>query len=351
MVQLFLLTATTRALPIAVRYAGATVLILAAALARYALFGTEPGRPYFTFYPAIVITAAVFDRMSGFYATALSSVAAALFFVEPSRDLWPEEAQEFGALLYFVLSSLLVVSLLEALHGALKEVSERRKQAEESAVALARAASDRDTLLQEMVHRSRNDSQRLLAMIQLQAAMPNIESRSVSQALTEVSERVAAAARVNRYLESYWWSDATVNMKEFIEGLMADLQSSTEAVRPVAFQVDAEAQPLPIARAIPAGLIVNELVGNALKYAFADGRDGNIWVTLRRQGEELVLTVEDDGVGFNPGTPPQGTGIGLRLVRALAAQLEGALATSSTRGSGDSAKGAGWIVRFPAKAC
>ncbi|WP_207538649.1 sensor histidine kinase [Sabulicella rubraurantiaca] len=345
MVQLFMLTATTRALPNWIRYTAATALVALAALIRLALFGPEPGRPYFTFYPAIVITAVVFDRGSGFYAIALSALVAVWAFVEPAGS-FAFRLSEAAALTYFILSALLVISLLEALHAALKEVAEHREQAEQDAWALAKAASDRETLLQEMVHRSRNDSQRLLATIQLRAAAPATSS-SAAEALGQVAEQVAALARVNQHLEIYWRSDAVVEMNEFLHGLVADLRSGIAAVRPVALHVNAEPLSLHIERAVPVGLIVNELVVNALKYAFPGDREGGVWVCLRQEGDDMVLTVEDDGIGCDPAASPQGTGLGSRVVRTLAAQLGGRVVQGPGRSGDDGTPGTGWTVRFP----
>lgn len=82
------------------------------------------------------------------------------------------------------------------------------------------------------------------------------------------------------------------------------------------------------ARAVPVGLITNELVTNALKYAFPDDRAGTVCIRFWREGEEFVLAVEDDGIGLpDTDAAPKGTGLGRRLIRALAAQLGGRLAT------------------------
>jgi two-component sensor histidine kinase len=74
-------------------------------------------------------------------------------------------------------------------------------------------------------------------------------------------------------------------------------------------------------RAVAIGIIVNELVMNAVKYAYPDGA-GPIHVDLRAQGEDLVLAISDDGVGLNVKADPRSTGMGQRIVSAMAAKLE-----------------------------
>jgi two-component sensor histidine kinase len=81
----------------------------------------------------------------------------------------------------------------------------------------------------------------------------------------------------------------------------------------------AVSHPLHVADAVPLGLIINELIVDALKYAFPDGTNGRIWVSLERIGTKLRLTVNDNGVG--PQHSVQGTGLGRRLVSAFAQQL------------------------------
>ncbi len=101
-------------------------------------------------------------------------------------------------------------------------------------------------------------------------------------------------------------------------------------VTPVALV--AEAHTLDTERAVQLGLALNEAVINAVKYAFPEDRAGTVRVCFAREAEEFVLTVADDGIGLSaegellgapPGTPPHGSGLGTRLLRALAAHLRG----------------------------
>ena len=79
-------------------------------------------------------------------------------------------------------------------------------------------------------------------------------------------------------------------------------------------------------RAVSLGVIVTELVSNACKYAYPDGNGGEVRVAFRRAGEEdFMLAVEDDGCGLTPGASPRGTGLGTRLIRAMAQSLQSAV--------------------------
>jgi hypothetical protein len=79
----------------------------------------------------------------------------------------------------------------------------------------------------------------------------------------------------------------------------------------------------PVAHAKPLGLIVNELAVNALKYAFPGGRSGTVRIAFECRDGECTLRVKDDGIGVDPAAPPHGTGLGRRMVRALARQIGG----------------------------
>jgi two-component sensor histidine kinase len=112
--------------------------------------------------------------------------------------------------------------------------------------------------------------------------------------------------------------------------------------RDIAINRSIESLRIDIKRAISIGLIVNELVTDSIKYAFPKGRKGTISVRLFRDGSELVLLIEDDGIGLPPGFDPAAAkGFGLTLVESLADQLK---AVFSARSEG----GAKFMLRIPA---
>jgi two-component sensor histidine kinase len=146
-------------------------------------------------------------------------------------------------------------------------------------------------------------------------------------------------ARIHRRLHT-GGEDVSVDAGRFIGDLCEDLKDALASGSPIAISPRVANHPLPLTQAVPLGLIVNELVTNAVKYAFADGRAGTIWVSLERRSRELVLEVRDNGTGISQSkTRP---GIGHMLIEALSQQLGGRLAIASSRG------GATISVAFPA---
>jgi two-component sensor histidine kinase len=116
-----------------------------------------------------------------------------------------------------------------------------------------------------------------------------------------------------------------VDFDQYVRTLVDGLFFTQNALeRGIAHAIDLGEVQLPVDAAIPCGLIVNELVTNALKYAFPDGRAGKVQISLKRgEGDRVELSVADDGVGLPAGLDPRhSTSLGLDLVFTFAQQLE-----------------------------
>jgi two-component sensor histidine kinase len=169
------------------------------------------------------------------------------------------------------------------------------------------------------VHRARNDLAAVAAMLRLQAeADPD---RPARDALLDAEGRVRALSRLNARLDAE--PAGGIDSGDFLAGLAADFRSAHLAGRPIALHVRAEPCALPVAHARVLGLVINELLINAAKYAFPGDRGGAVSVVFECHGADRSLCVRDDGVGLDPAAPPRGTGVGRRMVRALAAQIGG----------------------------
>jgi len=121
---------------------------------------------------------------------------------------------------------------------------------------------------------------------------------------------------------------ASIDFGEHVRDLANMLAGSyRQAAVQIQVFTEAESVSLQLETAIPAGLIVNELVSNALKHAFPDGRRGTLKVSLHSPTPgQLLLSVQDDGVGFPPGFDwDQARSLGLRMVHDLARQIRGTL--------------------------
>ena len=185
--------------------------------------------------------------------------------------------------------------------GALRqaELQKARDEAEAEVHAsrdrYAALAAEREVLLREVNHRVGNSLQIIASLLHLQANSSTQED--VKAALTNAMGRVAAVAQVHRRL--YTSHDLkSVLLNQYLESLLEDLRRSAEGNKMSRLTLSAEAIEIDPDRAVAIGIIVNELVMNAVKYAYPDGA-GPIHVEIKAQGDDLVLAISDDGVGLD----------------------------------------------------
>jgi two-component sensor histidine kinase len=196
------------------------------------------------------------------------------------------------------------------------EITERVRLEREHAIAGERIG----VLLQELTHRIKNSLQIIVSMVSLEAR--NQKSGEGKAALERVSHRIAALGRLYSMLGETN-SVEEVDAASYLETLCRDLIESVQKENgtSIALKTDIASEQLPVDRAISLGLIVNELVTNAVKYAFPSDKRGTVAVTLKRIPGELRLTVSDDGKGADPQRAD--SGLGGRLVDTFARQLGG----------------------------
>lgn len=217
---------------------------------------------------------------------------------------------------------------VELLDEALKNVLVKRAVEEQLRASNARL----EALLREVNHRVANSLQLVSAFVQLQSAA--IADGPARAALEDTQRRIAAIGQVHRRL--YTSNDVEgVEMADYLQSLVDELGQTWSAGSQRRILVDAEPLRLPTDRAVSVGVIVNELVSNACKYAYDESCGGEIRVALRRDGEDrFTLAVEDDGVGMQPDAPVRGTGLGTRLVRAMAQSLQSTIEYGASGGGG-----------------
>jgi len=182
----------------------------------------------------------------------------------------------------------------------------------------AALAAEREMLLREVNHRVGNSLQIIASLLHLQAS--SSRQPDVKAALTNAMGRVAAVAQVHRRL--YTSHDLkSVLLNQYLEALLEDLRRSAEGNRMSRLTLQSDSVEIDPDRAVAIGIIVNELVMNAVKYAYPDGA-GPIHVALQAKGDDIELSIADDGVGLDVKVDPRSTGMGQRIVSAMASKLE-----------------------------
>ncbi len=213
--------------------------------------------------------------------------------------------------------------------SAIRDVS-ATKEAERR---LRGSLKEKEILLKEIHHRVKNNLQVISSLLNLQAR--HTLDTGARALLAESQSRVQSIALVHEKL--YQAKDLSyVDFDAYVRTLVTSLLHTQDSVgRRIECAIELGEVRLPIDTAIPCGLIVNELVTNAFKHAFPDGRPGTIRISLKRtNGARAALTVSDDGVGLPALLDPSRTGsLGLELVFTFAEQLEAAVQVRSERGT------------------
>lgn len=259
--------------------------------------------------PVVFVTASLDSRIA---VTALKAGASDYLVKDTQSDFLP----------------LLGVAVTGALNGA------RIRHAKEAAEAEVRAARDRyaalaaerEMLLREVNHRVGNSLQIIASLLHLQAS--SSDNHDIKAALTNAMGRVAAVAQVHRRL--YTSHDLnSVMLNQYLEALLEDLRRSAEGDRLTQLTLVSDPIEIDPDRAVAIGIIVNELVMNAVKYAYPNGA-GPIHVKLQSRGDKIDLAITDEGIGFQSTPAPGSTGMGQRIVSAMAQKLDAQLERDPT---------------------
>lgn len=205
-----------------------------------------------------------------------------------------------------------------------RKVNERRLQ---------ESLKEKEVLLKEVHHRVKNNMQVISSILNLQSSY--VDDDKALAILSESQDRIKSMSFVH---ESLYQSDtlSEVNFAEYIQNISQNLYRSYN--RPgggISLRFDLDKVFINLDTSIPCGLIINELVSNALKYAFKGRENGTIAIHLKRIDEgTLELVVEDDGIGLPPDLDVENSDtLGLQLVTTLATQVDGLLEVSNDNGA------------------
>lgn len=209
----------------------------------------------------------------------------------------------------------------------LHDITEQRQHEQQMQASLR----EKEVLLREIYHRVKNNLQVIQSLLKMQGrAMPKGEPR---KALESTAQRVYAMALVHEQL--YQMEDLTrLSLSDYLRNLFnGAVASNSLPAHKIRLALDIEEIPLSLDRAIPFGLLVNELICNCIKHGLQNAKQGHIRIGVHRSLEGVRLEIEDDGVGLPAGFKPgESSSMGLKLASSLAHQLGGELIFSSARG-------------------
>lgn len=300
-----------------VRYALTALIMLGCCVVQYAIYRVSNFTGFFILLPGIFLAGLLFNSGSAFFATALGCLFG-VYILFPGFQL-PSNAV-YVPLILFVVTGVFLAVAAEMLRKAIERI--------------AAAERDKDLLLRDLRHRTKNDIMNITSVLRIQArqaATPEIKN-----ALMGAAGRVDVMGEVHTFLEH---SPEAVNVGAYLTDLCQRLSGAHRGVRPINIVVEADDAHVKPEHTLPVGMIVNELVTNSLKYAFPDGRPGRITVTVRNGGGgDLVMRIEDDGVGCAENTPE---GTGSMLMKLMIRQIGGSVTRETA------AQGCATSVRIP----
>lgn len=290
------------------------VLFAAAVWARFAFADELSAFPFLTFFPAIVLTAFVGGARPAVLVTAASAATAWYYFVPPFNS-WDIRPQEAVGIAFFLLVATIDIALVELFRDALSRLRMERTRASD-------LLATREAMFSELQHRVANNMQFVSGMLAMQ--QKQFEGTPAGEALEQAAARLRAMSRIHRRL--YDPANADREFGPLIEDLCHELLQATGAKNLVC-RVEVPSVSLPLDRVHALSMIVTEALTNAVKHAYPDGQPGTIRISLtQNDGKDWMLTIADDGRGLPENFDPAiAQSLGMRIVQALATQLNGAL--------------------------
>ncbi|RFZ90693.1 hypothetical protein D0C36_17170 [Mucilaginibacter conchicola] len=204
----------------------------------------------------------------------------------------------------------------------------KTREIDEKNISLNALIEEKEWLMKEIHHRVKNNLQIVMGLLQRQSSY--IDNAAALKAIKNSEYRIHAIALIHQKL--YQSDDLTlINMQEYIEELLTHLKETSDAESRIIFIKNIEEIYLHVAQAVPLGLIINEAVTNAIKYAYPDNGHGNIRIVFKQLNDDQTrLLIEDEGIGITENANSKS--MGMNLMKGLTKQLGGKLELLATGG-------------------
>ena len=271
--------------------------------------------PYSLGYPAVLLATLFSGWISGLFASAAMGLYGWFALLPYQGSFLFENPQDGPRTAVNILAYGFIVLIADRFRIAVRNAARERD----------RQIAERDLFLAEFEHRVKNNFAIVASLIEVQRR--RAQEPATVAALSTTLTRVESIARAHRHLYSGGTATGAVDMGPYLEELCAALAEALFLSGAIRLHCEVANVAMARDRAVPIGLVVNELVTNAAKHAFPGRSTGLIRVVLEAAGPGWRLTVSDDGVGYSPGELPgrKDGGLGQRLIDAFARQAGGTL--------------------------
>jgi len=198
---------------------------------------------------------------------------------------------------------------------------------------LKSSVNEKKILIKEIHHRVKNNMQIISSLLSLQSQHLKDDEEVALDVLKESQNRVKSMAMIHEKL--YQSKDFThIKFEEYVQRLVSDLFYSYSTIQNVNFKVEVDDVDLNMETAVPCGLIISELFSNSLKYAFPHGREGEVYVSIKKDHGEYRMVISDNGIGIPMDFDfEHAESLGLQLVNSLTKQLDGEIKLDRSHGT------------------
>ncbi len=294
--------------------------------------------PYFNGYMMVMIVMYLilvirYIDIVFFSLIALSALAAIFFFSRHEATVILGQ----GGFSFLTITVLLILFAALRYKGILRDVSlsaeiEKARETEELNKTLQIANKEKETLLQEIHHRVKNNLQLVSSILNLQKSF--FDDERIKSIIQDSQQRVASMSRIHQTLYRSK-NFSSINMADYLSDLSSEIMVLYNDKDRNTIQLDFKTEPIyfTIQEAIPVGLLANEIITNAVKHAFPNERNGTITISLQKVTGAVVLEIADNGIGLlhDSESAPK-TSLGKELIQALAEQIDATIELSSAAG-------------------
>ncbi|MFC0773448.1 tetratricopeptide repeat-containing sensor histidine kinase [Terrimonas alba] len=230
---------------------------------------------------------------------------------------------------------LLVILVLLLRNIRLKQRTNKKLEAhqieiDEQNFSLQHLLNEKEWLLKEIHHRVKNNLQIVMSLLNSQSMY--IDNDAALTAIHDSQHRVHAMSLIHQKLYSTE-NVSSIDMSSYIRELVSYLKNSFDTAQLIHFELEIEQVKMDVSQAVPLGLILNEAITNSIKYAFPDGRNGVISISLSNtSADQYLLSISDNGIGMHADCKKTGS-LGMSLMKGLSEDLNGTFSIENNNGT------------------
>ncbi len=307
------------------------------------MYGEESGT-YFYYFPFVIFIAFLVDFKN--FSEVLIHLVITFSFIISSIFLnhrflyraFPAEIQRNSFNTNFAVSAIMMAAIaiviVRMTHSQFRHFNQRMQERSEAEESMRLAIREKETLLAEVHHRVKNNLAVITSLLNLQMNVVNNDyTRNV---LRESRNRVSSMSLIHQKL--YQHSNVEqIDFGSYASELVQEIKRSypantTEAIE---IQMEVEHIPLSLIKAVPAGLMLNELLSNCYKHAFNGLKTGKIVIRFKKSDEQYILEVQDNGVGLSGDFKMENQeSLGMTIIQSLVEQIDATINLSGNTGNG-----------------